>query len=115
MAKSLAELKHLKISYCESMEEIVLAAGECVQENMDNMFCKLEDLKLGNLPKLTRFCSDPRMLITHWPLLKRLEVIDCGEVKCFAAESHELNPRTQQSLFLIDKVHKIMLINFCML
>ncbi|KAK9944248.1 hypothetical protein M0R45_009823 [Rubus argutus] len=99
MAKSLAKLKHLEISDCEIMEMIV----ECCQENMNNMFSKLEGLKLSSLPKLTGFCSNPGMLVTHWPLLKKLGVSDCGKVESFAAESHELNPQTQQSLCLIDK------------
>ncbi|KAM5553431.1 putative disease resistance protein [Rosa sericea] len=56
MARCLAHLKHLQISGCQIMEEIV-SIEESKEENTKNLFCQLEDLELKDLPKLTKFCS----------------------------------------------------------
>lgn len=111
MAKSLVQLKHLQVSKCEIMEEIILSRGYG-EENMDDMFSKLENLDLNNLPCLARFCSGdnirdisfpkvtsvtfrnlPRftsfcsgMHAFKWPLLVTLELYECYPVEIFAAE-----------------------------
>ena len=62
MAKSLVELKHLKVSTCESMEEIVSTRDQSDEETIDNMFCKLKSLTLDELPNLARFYARCRKL-----------------------------------------------------
>ncbi|PRQ21217.1 putative leucine-rich repeat domain, L domain-containing protein [Rosa chinensis] len=79
MAKSLVELKHLEISTCHSIEEIV-STGECGEENMDNMFNKLEDLKLCDLPNLARFCTASYI---EFQALKNLEIVKCSNMGAF--------------------------------
>ncbi|PRQ18207.1 putative P-loop containing nucleoside triphosphate hydrolase, leucine-rich repeat domain, L [Rosa chinensis] len=58
MAKNLVELKHLEVSSCEIMEEIVSVRDQSNGENIDIMFCKLESLILDKLPNITRFCTE---------------------------------------------------------
>nr|XP_011464414.1 PREDICTED: probable disease resistance protein At4g27220 isoform X2 [Fragaria vesca subsp. vesca]XP_011464415.1 PREDICTED: probable disease resistance protein At4g27220 isoform X2 [Fragaria vesca subsp. vesca] len=58
MAKSLVELKHLEVSECVIMEEIVSTRDQLNGENIDIVFCKLETLKLYDLPNLARFCTE---------------------------------------------------------
>lgn len=111
MARSLVQLKHLQVSECKNMEEIILSKGYS-EENMDNMFSKLENLELNSLPYLARFCSGdnirdinfpkvtsvtfrnlPRFTsfcsgihAFKWPLLVTLELYECYPVEIFAAE-----------------------------
>ncbi|KAM5553554.1 disease resistance protein [Rosa sericea] len=56
MARSLAQLKHLQVSGCQIMEEIV-SIEESDEEIVDNFFCQLQILELKDLPNLTKFCS----------------------------------------------------------
>ncbi|XP_062026989.1 disease resistance protein At4g27190-like [Rosa rugosa] len=58
MAKSLVELKHLEVSRCAIMEEIVSARDQSNGENIDIKFCKLESLILDKLPNITGFCTE---------------------------------------------------------
>ncbi|KAM5572920.1 hypothetical protein ABKV19_012800 [Rosa sericea] len=58
MAKSLVELKHLEVSTCAIMEEIVSTRDQSNGENIDIMFCKMESLTLHELPNLARFFTE---------------------------------------------------------
>ncbi|PRQ29651.1 putative leucine-rich repeat domain, L domain-containing protein [Rosa chinensis] len=74
VAKSFILLKHLKISICELLQEIVSSTRECNEENMDDMFPKLNTLKLKALPNLARFGTGNYV---EFPVLKELEIDDC--------------------------------------
>ncbi|KAK9927547.1 hypothetical protein M0R45_024728 [Rubus argutus] len=74
MAKSLVELKHLEVSTCEIMEEIVSTRDQSNEETIDNIFCKLESLTLDGLPNLARFCT--RGYIEFLPDTERGALLD---------------------------------------
>ncbi|XP_024182971.1 uncharacterized protein LOC112188155 isoform X2 [Rosa chinensis] len=84
MAKSLVGLKHLEISTCAIIEEIVSSTGEHGQQNMDNMFPKLEDLKLNELPTLTRFCSGSYIQLLS---LEKLDIEGCSKLGAFISDN----------------------------
>ncbi|PRQ21218.1 putative leucine-rich repeat domain, L domain-containing protein [Rosa chinensis] len=84
MAKSLVELKHLEISTCEIIEEIVSSTSEYCQENMENMFPKLEELKLNKLPNLTRFCSGSYIQLLS---LEKLDIQGCTKLGAFISDN----------------------------
>lgn len=79
MARRLEQLKHLEISTCQMMEEIVSTSGYN-QEHTDNMFCNLKYLKLQHLPSLTRFCSGSYI---EFSLLETLHIEDCPRLGTF--------------------------------
>ncbi|KAM5572916.1 disease resistance protein [Rosa sericea] len=75
MAKSLVELKHLEVSRCAIMEEIVSTRDQSNEENIYIMFCKLESLTLDQLPNLTRLCTES---CTEFPPVRKIDT-ELGE------------------------------------
>ncbi|RXH91585.1 hypothetical protein DVH24_020608 [Malus domestica] len=96
MARNLVQLKKLKITGCESMEEIV-STKEYGEEKTDVMFCKLQHLGLGDLPKLSRFCS--ASCNVQFSSLESLEIQNCEELKGFVFDP---KPETEEVYFLFD-------------
>nr|XP_028962664.1 disease resistance protein At4g27190-like isoform X2 [Malus domestica] len=96
MARNLVQLRKLKITRCESMEEIV-STKEYGEEKTDGMFCKLQHLELGDLPKLSRFCS--ASCDVQFPSLESLEIHNCEELKGFVFDP---KPETEEVYFLFD-------------
>ncbi|CAN6726165.1 unnamed protein product [Malus baccata var. baccata] len=84
MAKCLGQLKHLTISKCQIMEEIV---GE-KEENTDGMFCKLKHLWLQHLPNLTKFSSGSYI---EFPSLELLDLDDCPKLEIFIFDAKSEN------------------------
>ncbi|PRQ29671.1 putative P-loop containing nucleoside triphosphate hydrolase, leucine-rich repeat domain, L [Rosa chinensis] len=74
VARSLVLLEHLKISSCELLQEIVSSTRECSEENMDNVFSKLNSLELKALPNLARFGTANYI---EFPVLEKLEIVAC--------------------------------------
>ncbi|KAM5555425.1 hypothetical protein ABKV19_023371 [Rosa sericea] len=83
MAKSFEQLKHLKIRKCNSMEEVVSSTTEYNEENINNMFCKLETLELERLPCLGRICTGTRI---EFPSLKKLVIERCRILKALICD-----------------------------
>ncbi|KAM5555422.1 disease resistance protein [Rosa sericea] len=83
MAESFVALKHLKISKCQIMEEVVSTTREYNEENMNNMFCKLETLELEQLPCLGRICTGTRI---EFLSLKKLVITFCKKLKAFICD-----------------------------
>ncbi|XP_062012606.1 disease resistance protein At4g27190-like isoform X2 [Rosa rugosa] len=77
MARSLVLLEDLKISSCEFLQEIVSSTRKCGEENMDDMFSKLNILELEALPNLARFGIANYI---EFPALEELEIKDCVEL-----------------------------------
>ncbi|RDX76649.1 hypothetical protein CR513_43339, partial [Mucuna pruriens] len=71
-AKSLAQLKIMKIEWCSSIEEIVSQEGDESHED-ELIFPQLSCLKLDDLSKLRRFYKGS----LSFPSLDQLSVIDC--------------------------------------
>ncbi|KAM5577075.1 disease resistance protein [Rosa sericea] len=94
MARSFVQLKHLVISECQIMEEIV-STKEYSEENKDNMFPKLEKLELSDLPHLTRFCSGGYV---EFASLERLQLEKCTKLETFISNHESAAP-----YFLFDE------------
>lgn len=79
VARSLVKLIHLEISACQVMEEIISEKihGE---ENPNQIFFKLEQLELNDLPNLARFCSENYIELSS---LKTLKVVECAQMNKF--------------------------------
>ncbi|CAN6700240.1 unnamed protein product [Malus baccata var. baccata] len=88
MAKCLRQLKNLKISNCQIMEEIV---GN--EENTDYMFDKLSRLELQHLPNLTRFSSGSYI---KFPSLAYLDLDDCTKLETFIFDAKSENITTNK-------------------
>ncbi|XP_061999379.1 disease resistance protein At4g27190-like [Rosa rugosa] len=77
------KLKHLEICNCKSMEEVVSSTTDYNEENMNNMFCKLETLELEHLPCLDRICTGTRI---EFPSLKKLVIEYCRKLKALICD-----------------------------
>ena len=85
--ESLIQLKELRVSGCEAMEQIVTkAVGEDGRLMNIISFPKLESLELDHLPKLKRFCEGDCI---EFPSLSRLIIRDCYELRTFIPNSHK--------------------------
>ncbi|KAG8650650.1 hypothetical protein MANES_07G062348v8 [Manihot esculenta] len=82
IVKRLLQLNTLNISYCSSMEEIILTE-EFIEEEDERMnqilFPKLDELQLWNLPKLIRFCIGYQI---EFQSLRYLNISNCNALMC---------------------------------
>ncbi|KAF3447929.1 hypothetical protein FNV43_RR08636 [Rhamnella rubrinervis] len=77
------QLKTLEIRRCENMVEIILTE-EYGEVTMDNMFPKLEILKLEALENLEKFFTSASS--TEFPCLQRLIIEDCTKLGSFIVD-----------------------------
>nr|XP_004298699.2 PREDICTED: probable disease resistance protein At4g27220 isoform X1 [Fragaria vesca subsp. vesca] len=77
MVRSLVKLKYLEVCSCRDMEEIV-STIESHEEDVDNIFAKLERLTLNELPNFARFCTAGSCI--DFPLLEELHVDGCSKL-----------------------------------
>ncbi|KAK9927297.1 hypothetical protein M0R45_024488 [Rubus argutus] len=77
VAQNFKKLKHLEVSYCEIMEQII-STGEHDEEHY--MLGELKTLKLTSLSNLARFCTGKCI---EFPLLEELIIEDCPELGAF--------------------------------
>ncbi|KAF3447921.1 hypothetical protein FNV43_RR08628 [Rhamnella rubrinervis] len=78
------QLKTLEIRGCENMVEIILTEEYGEVKNMDNMFPKLEILKLEALENLEKFFTSANS--TEFPCLQRLIIEDCTKLGSFVVD-----------------------------
>ncbi|KAL5809788.1 hypothetical protein ACOSQ3_030479 [Xanthoceras sorbifolium] len=83
MAESLVHLEILKISNCKFMEGVIISQEE---RKSSSLLPKLNQLKLKDLPELTRFCNFSGCLI-ELPSLSELEISKCPKMQTFASDS----------------------------
>ncbi|KAL5825707.1 hypothetical protein ACOSQ3_021770 [Xanthoceras sorbifolium] len=78
IARNLSRLNHIDVEEC-GITEIVEKEGG-VKEVVDRTFVfpELTSLRLHNLQQLR--CFYPGMHTTKWPMLKKLELIDCDKI-----------------------------------
>ncbi|XP_062012591.1 probable disease resistance protein At4g27220 [Rosa rugosa] len=88
MAKSLVQLTHLEISACKLLQEIVSSTREGGEDNIDDMFPKLEVLKLKALPNLARFSTGNYI---EFPSLEELEVNGCDNLGAIIGDKVSLS------------------------
>ncbi|KAL5825649.1 hypothetical protein ACOSQ3_021712 [Xanthoceras sorbifolium] len=79
-AKTLVQLKFMRIDDCDVMTEIV-ANGDVQEDNI--VFSKLERLMLIGLSSLTSFCSANYTL--NFPSLEYLYLSECSKMKLFSS------------------------------
>ncbi|KAL5758757.1 hypothetical protein ACOSP7_021368 [Xanthoceras sorbifolium] len=79
-AKTLVQLKEMRIGGCDVMTEIV-ANGDVKEDNI--VFSKLESLQLIGLSSLTSFCSANYAL--NFPSLNYLRLLRCPKMKLFSS------------------------------
>ncbi|XP_031249537.1 uncharacterized protein LOC116107400 [Pistacia vera] len=80
-AKTLVQLKEMKICGCEMMIEVVENEGYLIEE-AEITFCKLKSLTLFGLESLRSFCSGNYTFI--FPSLEELFVIECPNMNVFS-------------------------------
>ncbi|MBA0687346.1 hypothetical protein Goari_014893 [Gossypium aridum] len=107
IAQDLPQLGYLDIFHC-GVEEIVskLEEGSDWEATVNFKFDRLCTLALSNLPKLKCFYSGKH--IAKWPMLNKLEVVECGKMKIFGTQLNTNNGQLDSSipppLFLVEKV-----------
>ncbi|XP_031276815.1 uncharacterized protein LOC116135260 [Pistacia vera] len=79
-AKSLVQLKEMKICVCEMMTDVVPNEGDVMEPEIN--FCRLKTLTLFALVSLTGFCSGNSTL--KFPSLEELFVIECPNMNIFS-------------------------------
>ena len=81
MALELVQLEKLKVTNCDSMEEVITEEG-----SEEIIFPKLTVLRLKDLPKLTRFCSKNYL---KFPELWLLVIGRCSLLEMFISPSEK--------------------------
>lgn len=104
MARSLVQLTHLQISGCPILEDII-STTVSDEENMENVFSKLQHLELESLPNLTRFCSRscmefPSLEIQQLDNRKEIEEMDSKEKLEDMVEHCLFDKKVNYALFL---------------
>ncbi|PHT37313.1 hypothetical protein CQW23_25013 [Capsicum baccatum] len=92
VARGLLNLHELRITYCQSMEDVIIEEEQHGDEIMCNepLFPQLEELNLENLPKLGHF-----VLTTHaleFSSLKDVRIYSCPEMKTFVQQGTASTP-----------------------
>ncbi|CAN6583096.1 unnamed protein product [Malus baccata var. baccata] len=108
VARGLQQLRHLRVTSCKGMKEIV-SKEEGLEMMPKFVFPKATNIEFINLDQLKSFY--PGIHAAEWPLLKRVEVRECGKLDIFVSkissfQKHELDgldTPIKHSLFLIDK------------
>ncbi|XP_044498459.1 uncharacterized protein LOC123220334 [Mangifera indica] len=78
-AKTLVQLKEMKICGCELMTEVVANEGDVKEAEIE--FCKLRSLTLFRLQSLKSFCSGNYAF--RFPCLEELFVMECPKINIF--------------------------------
>ncbi|GLT26859.1 hypothetical protein SLA2020_019000 [Shorea laevis] len=79
-AKSLGQLRRMKVADCEMIEEIVVCLGDAVNDGI--VFTELECLQLKGLPRLASFCSGDCNF--KFPALVTVIVTECPNMQIFS-------------------------------
>ncbi|XP_044477769.1 uncharacterized protein LOC123205035 isoform X3 [Mangifera indica] len=89
--ESFKQLQHLEISCCKELKEIV--AKEETKGTTTFIFPRVVFLKLRKLPELTTFYHGKHN--SNWPMLKKLEVHNCGRLDIFTSK-YKINPNLEK-------------------
>ncbi|XP_024039419.1 disease resistance protein At4g27190 [Citrus clementina] len=104
MIRSLKQLQHLEVRFCEDLQEIIFEnrADEVIPYFV---FPQLTTLRLQGLPKLR--CLYPGMHTLEWPALEILSVHCCDKLKIFTADlsqNDQLGIPAQQPPLPLEKI-----------
>ena len=96
-ARSMVQLKYLRILKCEVMKEILVTENFGVVKEIipEVLFPRLESLILQELPVLKRFCEGSTIKFPH---LKELEIDNCTNLKTFISKFVSLGITTSKEL-----------------
>ncbi|KAF2307088.1 hypothetical protein GH714_024761 [Hevea brasiliensis] len=96
---SVVHLKRLEICNCKMMEEVMVKEG-LEEEIMSKVLLhQLESLKLENLPKLTRFCTNN---LVECPVLKKLRIQNCPQMRTFVSNYTTSNMASSREFGIIN-------------
>ncbi|KAM6579699.1 hypothetical protein CsatA_003473 [Cannabis sativa] len=101
VARSLAQLKALKVKECENMQEIIVIkeAGNEEGSSMETIcFPKLEKVNLSSLPNVKTFSGGKRLAI-KCPSLKILDISRCPKLKTFQKSCSNEIEAAEEPLF----------------
>ncbi|CAL5409588.1 unnamed protein product [Camellia sinensis] len=107
IAQALHQLEFLWVSWCEEMEEIVVAKqNEGHEERMDYkmVFKSLKLLCLQDLPNLSGFCTGGDNFPFEWPSLELLMLRKCPKMKTFAAITSSSTPKLKEVVLDVKSV-----------
>lgn len=79
-ARSLAKLREMKITDCNSLETVVFEKGDETKEGIE--FSSLETLELSSLPQLCKFCLSKCFI--KFPLLEEVIIRRCPRMEIFS-------------------------------
>ncbi|XP_060973735.1 probable disease resistance protein At4g27220 isoform X2 [Cannabis sativa] len=101
VARSLAQLKTLKVKECENMQEIIVIkeAGNEEGSSMETIcFPKLEKVNLSSLSNVKTFSGGKRLAI-KCPSLKILKIKECPKLKTFQKSCSNEIEAAEEPLF----------------
>ena len=84
MSASLVHLRHLHVTSCKAMKEIVFIEESAQVKGNNTSFPKLESLQLYDLPNLERFCGGD---CVDCPSLLKLTIIGCPKLRVFVTNN----------------------------
>ncbi|KAL4618419.1 hypothetical protein ACB092_06G009000 [Castanea dentata] len=85
LLQNLAHLEEIKVLYCERLEEIIGAASDEVEEEIEEegkdttIFPRLRKLVLYNIPRLETICSSRNAIVCD--SLQEIEILKCPKLK----------------------------------
>ncbi|XP_028789183.1 uncharacterized protein LOC114745199 [Neltuma alba] len=91
-ARSLVKLTTMKITKCNSLEQVVAEEREGPDDEI--AFSSLEFLELESLPMIKRFCSSDCYL--NFPLLKEVVIKQCPRMDTFSAGRDTSTPNLRK-------------------
>ncbi|XP_020208803.1 probable disease resistance protein At4g27220 [Cajanus cajan] len=95
-AKSLVQLKTMKVIHCDEIKEIISNEGN-EKENIEIVFSNLITIELVSLKQLTSFCSNKNCKF-KFPLLEILIVRECPKMETFSENLESAPPKLQNIL-----------------
>ncbi|KAK7858738.1 disease resistance protein rps5 [Quercus suber] len=85
LLQNLANLEEIKVGHCERLEEIIGAASDEVEEEIEEegkdttIFPRLRELVLCDIPRLETICSSSNAIVCD--SLQNIEIVKCPKLK----------------------------------
>ena len=85
LLQNLANLEEIEVKYCERLEEIIGAASDEVEEEIEEegkdttIFPRLRKLVLDDIPRLETICSSSNAIVCD--SLQKIKIVECPKLK----------------------------------